>query len=113
MAMNEVFRDARHLSLPVTGKKAGDPVRIEELNGVLMTNPGEGCNPEGYASVWLEGAFRLEVEEAITAVGKPIYIKSNGKLTVTKGSDALFGIALEKTTGKGLAAIKVVQAVKA
>ena len=100
MALNEVFRDADHLSLPVPSDTAsGKPVRIGGLNGVTETAEGEGFNADGYASVWLKGAHKVNVTTTTTlTVGAPVYIvTASNTLTTTDNSDAnpLFGHALE------------------
>ena len=115
MAVNEKFRDASKLSLPVpAGKKAGDPVRIGGLNGVLQTdraaitvpavnadgtpNPAYnygGGNPDGYATVWLQGAHEFTVAFAVANIGDPIYILADGTaLTATASGNNLYGHAL-------------------
>lgn len=78
MALNEIFRDADHLSLPVPANtKAGSPVRVGGLNGVTQTNRNEGTaptdtqgpdttgNPVGNATVWLKGAHEFTVAFAV------------------------------------------------
>ena len=107
MALNEVFRDADHLSLPVpAGIKSGDPVRIGGLNGVAQTDRNDGnapdpanlkpvnTNPVGNASVWLKGAHEFEVDFAVATVGLPIYIDGSNKLTGTASGNSLYGHAL-------------------
>lgn len=100
MALNEIFRDADHLSLPVKANtKAGDPVRVGGLNGVCQTDrvTAEGDqssgNPVGNATVWLKGGHEFEVAFAVADVGDPVYISSAGKLSATD-TDDLFGHAL-------------------
>ena len=95
MALNEKFRDADHLSLPVAaGVKSGDPVRIGGLNGVAQTAIGEGGNAAGYASVCLKGAHEFTVAFAIATVGLPVYITSAGALSATATDNSLYGYAL-------------------
>lgn len=122
MATNETFRSGTKLSLPVpSGRKSGDPVRIGGLNGVLQTNRAKtdvvnynddgtvnasydfgGGNPNGYASVWLEGVHDLPVTTTTTrAIGDPIYIiTATNVLTTTdnSGANPLFGHAVEAKT---------------
>jgi predicted RecA/RadA family phage recombinase len=95
MALNEVFRDADHLSLPVPeGTKSGDPVRVGGLNGVALTDaadtgatpdpvygPAVNLNADGNASVALKGAFSFTVSFAVSNVGDPIYMDADGHLT--------------------------------
>lgn len=114
MARNEVFKNADYLSLPVpTGALSGSPVRIGGLNGVLQTNEASVDNPDyatrpyneapssnenGYASVALKGAFRLNVTtNTALAVGAPVYIiTATNVLTTTDntGANPVFGHAL-------------------
>ena len=97
MALNEIFRDADHLSLPVpSGRKSGDPVRVGGLNGVCETARGEGGNDAGNATVWLKGGHTFDVAFAIATVGLPVYITPGNDLAATDNSGAnfLFGHAL-------------------
>lgn len=116
MAKNQVFKYVDTLSLPVPeGTKSGDPVVLNAdtgLVGVAETDrgPAEGTpvtadtryaggNVNGYASVSLKGAYRLEVTGAL-AVLDPVYITSSGTLTATAGSNVRFGYSLS-TKGSG------------
>ncbi len=115
MATNEKFRPGDKVSLPViSGKKAGDPVRVGSLNGVCATDRAKvdvaptnsdgtpntsynygGGNPTGYASVWLDGAHEFTVAFAISNVGDPVYILADGSaLTGTASGNNLYGHAL-------------------
>jgi len=100
MATNEVFKYGQWVSLPVPADTASSaPVVVGELVGVAQTAEGEGGNLEGWASVALEGAFRLPVTGAAT-VGAPVHITGAGVLTMTATGNRLFGHALEaKGTG--------------
>jgi hypothetical protein len=115
MATNETYRVGNNISLPVpSGKKSGDPVRVGGLNGVCQTDRARtagitptnadgtvnatydfgGGNPEGYASVKLDGAATFQVSFAANP-GDPIYILADGSaLTATATSNNLFGHAL-------------------
>ena len=65
MATNEIFRHAEHLTLPVpAGTKSGDPVRSLGWNGVAQTDEGKGGNAEGHASVWIVGAWYVDLASA-------------------------------------------------
>lgn len=95
MAINEIFRDADHVSLPVaSGVKSGDPVIVGGLVGIAQTNRGEGGNADTHASVWLKGAHEVQSSFAVTDVGTPVYITSAGALTATASGNVLFGHAL-------------------
>jgi predicted RecA/RadA family phage recombinase len=95
MATNERFRDADHLTLPVpSGTVSGDPVRVGALNGVAQTSRDE----DGNATVWLKGAYDLEVDGAVTDVGSPLYL--DGKTLVVAAGELgePFGYALATKT---------------
>ena len=131
MALNEVFKDADGLSLPVPeGTRSGTPLRIGILNAVAITDEGgveddrnrvNGFsqptggigNKPGYTSVKLSGAWRVPVTGA-TTVGGPVYIKSDGTLTATAAGNQLWGAALRvKGTGTGDAIVKIIQSAPA
>ena len=95
MALNEIFRHADHLSLPVpSGTASGAPVRVGGLNGVTQTKEGEGGNPALSATVWLAGAHKVTTAFAVAAVGTPIYITAANALSDTASGNTLFGHAL-------------------
>ena len=108
MATNVHYAQGDNLSLPVkSGTKSGAPVQVGSLTGVAMTNVGEGGNPSGSASVQLVGVFDLTVEGAVTNVGDPVYIASDGKLNVTDTND-LYGHALaSKAAAAGVVPVRV------
>lgn len=116
MAINEIFREADMLSLPVaSGVKTGDPVIVGSLIGVAQTDRADstatppvfgGGNPDGNASVWTEGAFLLSVTGAVT-VGAPIYITSAGALNVTASGNTLFGYSLDVNATSGAKPVRV------
>ena len=124
MALNEVFKDANHISLPVpNGTKAGDPVRVGILNGVAETDAGEQTqvvngitqqtggigNKAGFTSVNLKGGWNLTVSGQLT-VGQAVFIKSDNTLTATATGNYLFGVALRaKGTGSGEVLVKILQ----
>lgn len=127
MALNEVFKDADGLSLPVPeGTRSGTPLRIGILNAVAITDEatvvndqhvsygfaqrtGGIGNKKGFTSTKLSGAWRVPVTGA-TTVGGPVYITSAGKLTTTAGSNALWGAALRvKGGGEGETIVKILQ----
>ena len=107
MALNEIYRDADHLSLPVPATtKAGAPVRVGGLNGVCQTDRNEGAapdpirgpavnlNPVGNATVWLKGAHEFTVSFAVPNIGDPIYITAANALSATASGNSLYGHAL-------------------
>lgn len=129
MSTNEKLRQAQYLSLPVlAGKKAGDPVRVGGLNGVCQTDRANtsvamlnadgtpntaynagGGNPDGYATVWLEGAAEFTVAFAVAAIGDPVYILADGSaLTGTASGNNLYGHALStKAAASGPLTVRI------
>lgn len=125
MALNEVFKEGNHLSLPVPdGTLSGKSLRIGVLNAVAETDEGGATvvvngitqqsggigNKDNFASVSLVGAWEIDVTGALT-VGQAVYIKtSDNTLTATATGNFLFGAALRaKGTGTGPAIVKVLQ----
>lgn len=120
MALNTHFAStpAQHRSLPVPdGTKSGDPVKVGSLVGVALTDRakspeletdfGNG-NREGYATVARDGAWKLTVTGAVTQIGAPVYISGTGTLSVTAGSDTLFGYALGlKDAAAGIVVVEI------
>lgn len=108
MATNMLRGPYRTASLPVTADTlSGSPVVVGSFVGVALTKEGEGNNPDGYATVALDG----RVEHAVTtttavAVGAPVYITSAYALTPSASGNTLFGHAI---TAKGTTAGEVIQ----
>lgn len=103
MSKNLVFAGTSPaLSLPVpAGTRSGDPVKVGGVVGVCETDRTEVVsgkqyggvgNPDGYASVAVDGTYALEVPEQVTAAGTPIYIvAADNSLTTTATDNTLFG----------------------
>lgn len=111
MALNETFRDADHLSLPVpSGVKSGDPVAVGAIVGVAQTHRGGGGNATDHATVWTKGAFDLPVTGAVENVGAPVYI-ADGALTATAPATdpVIFGYALATQAADGTITVKIAQ----
>lgn len=116
MATNTAFRPADNLSLPITGNTgsgtagavvSGDPVQVGSLNGVAVTDQDAEGNAADHATVALNGAFNLNVNGTVSAVGDPVFHDGTATLTVDP-SDSLFGHALEtKGVGEGVIAVKI------
>ena len=125
MALNEVFKEGNHLSLPVPdGTVSGKPLRIGILNAVAETDEGGATvvvngitqisggigNKDNFASLSFVGAWDLDVAGAVASVGQAIYIKTDQTLTATASGNFLFGAALRtKGTGTGPLLVKVLQ----
>lgn len=124
MALNEVFKEGNHLSLPVPdGTLAGKALRIGVLNAVAETDEGGTTavvngitqitggvgNADNFASLSLVGAWELDVTGALT-VGQAVYITGANVLTATATGNFLFGAALRaKGSGTGPVVVKVLQ----
>ena len=114
MATNQVYANAQHIPLPVpTGTKSGDPVLVGSLVGVAIIDRD---TVDGQATVWRDGAWNLTVAGAVTVIGAPLYIAAAGqgtrqtKLTVTAGTDVLFGYALAtKAAADGVIPVALAQ----
>lgn len=111
MALNEIFKRADHLSLPVpTDVPAGSPVRVGSMNGFTETPEGAGVgNINGYASINFVGAFKVDVAGALTP-GQVVYINPTTRaLTAAAGTgNFTFGTSLvTKGTGTAPAVIAV------
>ena len=90
MALNEIFKVGKSISLPVPADtKSGDPVRVGVLNGVAIVDEGTGFNADGYTSVDLFGGHLFELVGA--EVGDAVYITSGGDLTLTSSGNKLWG----------------------
>lgn len=90
MALNEIFKVGKSISLPVTaGTKSGDPIRTGVLNGVAIVDEGSGFNAAGYTSVDLFGGHLFELEGA--AVGDAVYITAAKELSLTASGNKLWG----------------------
>jgi predicted RecA/RadA family phage recombinase len=89
------------MSLPVaSGVKSGDPVIVGSIVGVAETDraattngvrTGGVGNPDGYASVAIDGTYSLPCTDAVAAAGTAIYITAAGALTTTASGNTLFG----------------------
>lgn len=113
---NEIFYpDSPHdkLSLPVAADSPSGAFRFigdQGLFGVCATAEGEGGNPDGYASVWMEGVYDLPVTtNTALDIGDKVYgITATSVLTTTDNSAANphIGWALE-AKGTSPATIRV------
>lgn len=111
MAKNNQFKGAGDKlttrSLPVPADtESGDPVKVGSLVGVALTDRATadnwgGGNPEGFATVALDGAWDLTVTGALASAGTPVYITSGGTLTATATSNTLFGHSVPGVTADG------------
>lgn len=85
---NQVWAErqpARSLPVPA-GTKAGAPVKVGDLVGVLATDEAGGR-----ASVCLDGGYLLAVEGVVPGPGTPVFLTDAGDLTVTPDGATLLG----------------------
>lgn len=115
MARNIIYTPGDRISAPVpAGTKSGQPLRIGRLNAIAVTDRAKtdvaalntdgtrnasynwgGGNPNGYASIWLEGAAEVTVTAATApAFGDAVYI-STGGLTATATGNTLWGNCID------------------
>lgn len=122
MATNITLNPGDHVSLPVpVGTKAGDPVRVGDLNGVAITDRANtsvapfnadgtpnsafnagGGNPNGNASVWLHAAPTFQVTGSNPKPGAVVYFdqKATPRLTLVAAAGLpVFGHVLQTTAG--------------
>ena len=89
MALNEIFKVGKSISLPVPADvKSGQAIRIGVLNGVAIVDEGTGGNKDGWTSVDMFGGHKFKLAGA--KVGDPVYIK-DGALTLTASGGNLWG----------------------
>lgn len=124
--LNEVFKDADSLSLPVPpDTQARTPIRYGALNAVAITDEGSmelpantvtgiaqrtgGIgNKAGHTSVKTSGAYHLEVTGEVEG-GQVVFIAEDNTLTTTDTGKA-FGIALrDKKPGSPTVLVRLIQ----
>lgn len=98
MALNEIFRNANHLGLPVdAGVKSGDVVTFGgNLAGVAQTDYSAR---DGKATIWFDGAYELPVANATYAIGDAVYAHATGGTAPVAGAKAPL---LDKTATTGV-----------
>lgn len=127
--LNEVFKDADGLSIPVpTGTLSGTALRLGVLNVVTITDEGSVTDPRnvvngvqrptggvgnrpGWASGKTSGSFKLDVTGTVAKWGDIIYIKADNSLTTTAAGAFPFGAALETKSAptKGKLHVRILQ----
>ena len=90
MAMNQRYTHFDHIALTVPdGVKSGQPVRVGAIAGVAQIDR----QPDGKATVWLDGSHMVDVAGALTE-GQVVYIKADRTLTATATGNYPFGVAV-------------------
>lgn len=98
MALNEIFKVGKSISLPVPADtKSGEAIRVGVLNGVAIVDEGTGGNADGWTSVDMFGGHLYELAGA--EVGDPVYIDSSGDLTLTASGNKLWGAVTHEHRG--------------
>lgn len=102
MAMNQRYTHFDHVAFTVPeGVKSGQPVRVGAVAGVAQIDR----QPDGKATVWLDGSYTIDVSGALTE-GQTVYIKADRTLTATATGNHPWGVAvLAKGTGAGPAEV--------
>ena len=125
MAINAIFKADSFISVNVgLEKAAGDPFVVGELVGVCVTGSGSATvpapdgkrlglgNQPGWASVALEGGFRVPVAAGVAyAVGDVVYIVAATGLLNKTNTNIRFGIVTHEpktaTAGAGFIIVKI------
>lgn len=102
MAKNQKYPENKHIALTADKDyKSGQPVAIGAYRGVAIIDAAEGDR----VTVWLDGSWEIDVAGALTE-GQVVYLASNGTLTATAGSNAVWGVSNQaKATGTGPAEV--------
>jgi predicted RecA/RadA family phage recombinase len=99
MALNEVYTNANELVLPVASTvKSGDLVQVGQIVGVAQNDAVTGEDGNTYATLKLNGVFRLTTSVAVT-VGAAVYLTSAGAVNVTASGNKFIGHAVTAKAG--------------
>ena len=92
MAMNQRYTHFDHIALTVPdGVKSGQPVRVGAIAGVAQIDR----QPDGKATVWLDGSHMIDVAGALTE-GQVVYIKADRTLTALGDAVGLSASAVQR-----------------
>ena len=112
MALNEIYKDGNELVLPVASTvNSGDLVQVGQLIGVAQNDAVTGSDGNTYATLKLNGVFKLSTLVAVT-VGQSMYVTSAGVINVTATSNKFIGHAVtaKTTTTAGDIYVRLTQA---
>lgn len=94
MALNEVYTNANELVLPVASTvNSGDLVQVGQIVGVAQNDAVQGEDGNYYATLKLNGVFRLTTSVAVT-MGAAVYVTSQGVINVTASGNKFIGHAV-------------------
>lgn len=98
MALNEIYTKADELVFPVASTvKSGDLVQVGQVVGVAQNDAVTGEDGNTYATLKLNGVFKLTTAVAVT-VGQAVYVTSAGVVNVTASGNKFIGHAIKAKT---------------
>ena len=102
MAKNQKYPENKHIAVTADkAYKSGDAVAIGAYRGVAIIDAAEGDR----VTVWLDGSWVIDVDGTLTE-GQVVYLKTNGALTATEGTNKVWGVSNQaKATGTGPAEV--------
>jgi len=99
MALNEIYTNGNELVLPVASTvKSGNLVQVGQIIGVAQNDAVTGEDGNTYATLKLNGVFRLTTSVAVT-VGASMYVTSAGVINVTASGNKFIGHAVTAKAG--------------
>jgi predicted RecA/RadA family phage recombinase len=99
MALNEIYKDGNELVLPVASTvNSGDLVQVGQIIGVAQNDAVEGEDGNTYATIKMNGVFKLTTSVAVT-VGAAVYVTSGGTINVTASGNKFIGHAVTAKAG--------------
>jgi len=99
MALNEIYTIGNELVLPVASTvNSGDLVQVGQIIGVAQNDAVLGEDGNYYATLKLNGVFKLTTSVAVT-VGAAMYVTSGGVINVTATSNKFIGHAVTAKSG--------------
>ena len=99
MALNEIYTNGNELVLPVASTfNSGDLVQVGQIIGVAQNDAVLGEDGNYYATLKLNGVFKLTTSVAVT-VGAAMYVTSGGVINVTATSNKFIGHAVTAKSG--------------
>ena len=99
MALNEIYTKADELVFPVASTvKSGNLVQVGQVVGVAQNDAVLGEDGNYYATLKLNGVFKLTTSVAVT-VGQAVYVTSGGVINVTATSNKFIGHAIKAKAG--------------
>ena len=98
MALNEIYTKADELVFPVASTvNSGDLVQVGQVVGVAQNDAVTGEDGNTYATLKLNGVFKLTTAVAVT-VGQAVYVTSAGVVNVTASGNKFIGHAIKAKT---------------